>query len=223
VVEWPRRGWGGVAPAALLAVAAFAGFVVHQRGTGAPLVPRAVLRSSRVAAGALLTGVAGFVLIGTAFVLAVVLDWLGPAATGVRVFPLTAGMVLGAVLCGPVVTRVGPRAACLLSAAASAAALVALAGDPAPSPAWLAVLGGGLGGLLVATTTTAITEVPPALVGVASGLRQSALQLGGALGTAVLGAALAGGGDGGRRALLTAAAVVAAGLLPSLLMKGRDR
>ncbi|NUT96667.1 MAG: MFS transporter, partial [Saccharothrix sp.] len=178
------------------------------------------LRSPGFLAAVALTGVAGFTLIGTAFVLAVALHDLGPLATGLRILPLTTGMIAGSVLCGPLVARIGARAVGVGCATTAAVALLAVADDLGAQPAWPALLGVGLGGVLVATATTTVTEAPPRVAGVAAGLRQCALNLGGALGTVVLGACLTGGAH---RAVLTAAAVVAGGVLPSLLLKGRTR
>ncbi|MEJ2853189.1 MULTISPECIES: MFS transporter [unclassified Saccharothrix] len=178
------------------------------------------LRTPGFLAAVALTGVAGFTLIGTAFVLAVSLPDLGPLATGLRILPLTTGVIAGSVLCGPLVARSGARAVGVGSAVMAAVALIAVADDLGAQPVWPALLGVGLGGILVATATTAVTEAPPRVAGVAAGLRQCALNLGGALGTVVLGACLAGGAH---RAVLTAAAVVAGGVLPSLLLKGRTR
>jgi hypothetical protein len=60
--------------------------------------------------------------------------------------------------------------------------------SPNDTIAWFVLLGLGLSPVMVGATNVIVGNAPVALAGVASGLQSTAMQLGGALGTAVLGA-----------------------------------
>ena len=61
---------------------------------------------------------------------------------------------------------------------------------------WFALLGLGLAPVMVGATEVIVGNAPMELSGVAGGLQQAAMQIGGSLGTAVLGAVMASKVDG---------------------------
>jgi hypothetical protein len=63
-------------------------------------------------------------------------------------------------------------------------------GRPNDATAWFVLLGLGLSPVMVGATNVIVGNAPVELAGVAGGLQSTAMQLGGALGTAVLGAVM---------------------------------
>ena len=91
--------------------------------------------------------------------------------------------------------RFGPRVPImlgLLAVGVSMLALLALDTDSSYTVLWPPMVGLGIGiGLVVVASTEAIVgNTPPALAGVAGGLQSTFMQLGGVLGSAVLGTVL---------------------------------
>ncbi|MFC0845358.1 MFS transporter [Streptomyces noboritoensis] len=150
---------------------------------------------------------------------------------GLTLLPWSFGMAVASWIAGArLVPRYGPRlmyaGLAILLAGVLAATAVYAASDPAaypwPLPAALAVCGAGVGLFTVPFFTAALHRVGPAETGSAAGLLNAVQQLGGTLGTALLGGVFLGAADpadGAQRAfwaagslLLATAAAVAAGL-----------
>ncbi|MEV0847661.1 MFS transporter [Streptomyces sp. NPDC049954] len=247
VVRTDRAGWGSATTLVTLAAAVvlLVLFVVAERRSPAPLLRLGLLRSRWVA------GANGFVLLAAAaqfsafyFVslhLQQVLG-LGAAATGLGFLPFSGGMVAGTVLATRLATGRSrpPRSVRLtlggggLLAAAGLGwfALLSPSGSYATDvlgPSLVTSLGLGL--CFAPAASAATTGIAPHETGTASGLFNSARQLGGCLGLAALAtlaAARTGSGTGPRAldqgyalglavsaALLLVAAVLALAVLPA--------
>ncbi|MCW2910381.1 MAG: transporter, partial [Actinomycetia bacterium] len=120
---------------------------------------------------------------------------LDPISAGIHLLPMTAMLIIGAPLSGAVITRVGPRlpmmAGMLLAAVAmSGLSRLTATANPDDTIAWFILLGLGLAPVMVGATEVIVGNAPVRLAGVASGLQSTAMQLGGTLGTAILGAVL---------------------------------
>jgi MFS family permease len=179
--------------AALLGVA----FVARERRAAEPLVPLGTLRlpglSGASLVALLLTAVTTPAML---FSILYLQDLLGypPTLVGATVAPFSlavvAGSLAGARLAGA--ARLGPRrtmAAGLLGVGLGAAALSTMAasgGLPAAMLAGFVLSGLGLGVASVASTAMGTAAVPAAEQGLASGLLNTAAQVGTALGLAVL-------------------------------------
>ncbi|MFI5801429.1 MFS transporter [Streptomyces sp. NPDC051561] len=236
----PEYGWGG-APTLLgfLLVAVLgAALVGFERRTAQPIVPPAVARSVPVMAsmGILLATAGG--LFGALFVATFFLqdkDGLGldPLATGLRVLPLTALMVLGAPVAGSMLRRYGARRTALTGQILVVLALLGLSqlGRDSPWPATgiaFAALGAGFTTVMVTATGTVVGDAPPEYAGVVGGLKQTAMNIGPTLGIAVAAgltpAITPAPGATMGPALPALAALAALGLLPALLLpSGRPR
>ncbi len=196
LVDAPSAGWGSAQTVLLLAasLALFAAFAAIERVVRAPLVPLRILRSrTLVAADAamLLTAAAGF---GMPFILTLYAQQvLGYSAVefGLTslVFPLAAAV--GSVTGQALVTRHGFAVVAAAGMALAAAAIgfltqVSVGGsyfaDIFPG---LLVYGLGLGLCFVACSIAALSGVADHEAGLASGLNNTAFQLGGALGVAI--------------------------------------
>ncbi len=226
---------------ALAAVAARA-----HRSAATPFVPAALLRDRAVLVSDGCALLAGAALLATFFFLSLHLQQaLGyrPLTTAFAYLPMIVSLALAAGLASAAVSRVGVRPVLVAGMAVSSVGLTLLGlralGDPQPGYAagvlpGLVVTGVGLGLAFVALTVAAVPGGEGGEgSGAASGLYNTALQLGGALGVAALATVahartdtlLAGGADpaaavaaGRSLALLTGSGVLAAAVALALLM-----
>lgn len=220
------------------APAAFAVLVVVERRHRAPLLDRRVLRIGGVArANALLAidaGALGASLFFTTLYMQVVLGY-SPLAVGAAFAPITVLILLISPRAGALTTRYGPRRLIAIGFALLAAGMLVLARVPADGTYLRDVLPGMLllaagSGLSYAPIFVAGTGgVPDRDQGLASGLLNSAQELGTAVGVTVLGAiATAATPAGGVAALTTGyraglLAAAAATLLGLILVAGIPR
>jgi predicted MFS family arabinose efflux permease len=195
------HGWWSVHTAAWLAVAlgALVGCVVVARRGRAPLVPVSLLRDRAVVVADLCGALVGAALLGTFYFVSLHLQQVlgyAPMQAAWSYLPLVAGLVLSAGVGSGVLPRVGARPLLVAGMAGCAAGLLLLAAlgieDHRSAFATsllpgLAVSGLGLGLAFVALTATAVPGGEGTSDGgAASGLYNTALQVGGALGIAVL-------------------------------------
>ncbi|WTV71950.1 MFS transporter [Streptomyces sp. NBC_00029] len=220
LVGVPGYGWtasrtllGFGAAAALAAV-----FVRRERRALQPFVPRAVARSTAVTAsmGLLLIVSAGmFGALFTATFHLQDVEGLDPLATGVRVLPLTALMVAGAPVAGRALRRYGPRRTALVG---TGLVVAGIAGLGSASPVAFGVLGAGFTVVMVTATGAVVGEAPAGYAGVVGGLKQTAMNVGPALGIAVAASAGLRGS-----ALVALSALAAVGLVAASLLPGGAR
>jgi len=191
--EHPARVDGWVLTA--LAGLALALFVRHERRTANPLVPGGLLRTPGVLGGNLTA--ATLTASTTPAMLTVILYvqqtvQLSPAR-GSLLFPAFNLAVIAGSLAGPrLIARTGVRTLLLgglTGVVGGIALLLTLPGQGVPVLRLLtafAVMGAGLGGASVASTTAGTAEVRSAERGVGAGLLNSTAQLGQALGLAAI-------------------------------------
>ena len=218
----------------LLAAAAFVIFVHHEGQTADPLLPMRLLRS-RPVAGANLTALAITASTTPAMYLAVlyVQDVLGvPTGRASLLFPAVNLAVIAGSLAGPrLLGRLGARRTALAGFAGIAIGitiLVALPSGGLPVAQLLSAfvfIGAGLGIASVASTQIGTDAAESGLRGVASGLLNSAAQVGTAIGVALLVPLAAATSStvmaGYRIGFLGAIAVALAGALSSFLIPVR--
>ncbi|EWT00235.1 MFS transporter [Intrasporangium oryzae NRRL B-24470] len=179
---------------AFLAVAGlgYAAFLAHQRRTQDPLVDPRLLRTPRVATGALIMLASSAILVGLFFVLSFYdqrgLGW-SALQTGLSFLPLAAGTVVGAHLGSTAVRAHGPRAVAPVAFAVAAVGLGLAAWQVDSTPLLLVATGltaVGLGAGFVTATTTALGDADEGRAGVVSGIVNTAHELGAAVGVAAL-------------------------------------
>jgi EmrB/QacA subfamily drug resistance transporter len=185
-------GWGG------LALALFAAFLALEVRIPRPILPLAIFRVPNLAAAAAVRGLVFTGMFSVFFFGALYLEQtrgLGALSTGVAFLPMT--LTVAALSLGPVarlVVRYGPRPVLLAGLATAVAALILFATAPSDVPyaPWLlaafVVMGLGAGSVFVPLLTLAMAQVPPRDAGLASGIMNVAMQVGAALGLALLGA-----------------------------------
>jgi MFS family permease len=139
-----------------------------------------------------------FALFGAMFFMTFYLEnvhGLDPVGAGVRLLPMTAMLIVGAPLAGAAITRIGPRIPIVAGMTLAAVGLFGLSGlgvgsSPNDTIVWFVLLGLGLSPVMVGATDVIVGNAPVELAGVAGGLQSTAMQVGGTLGTAVLGAVM---------------------------------
>jgi EmrB/QacA subfamily drug resistance transporter len=201
LIKGSGYGWASPRELAFLGGAAVAGLLFAWRESRArqPLLPLRLFRSLSLSAGTLLVILLMFALYGAMFFMTFYLEnvhGLDPVAAGVRLLPMTAMLIIGSPVSAMLISRLGPRLPMAAGMLLAAVALAGLSGlDVASSPndtiVWFVLLGLGLSPVMVGATDVIVGNAPVELAGVASGLQSTALQVGGTIGTAVLGAVMA--------------------------------
>lgn len=196
-------GWLATRTLVGLALAAALGAVAlaHQHRSAHPLVPRALLRDRAIAVSDLAALLAGAALLATFFLLSLHLQQVAgysPMRTAVAYLPLVAALAVSSGLASGLLPRRGARPLLAVGMAACSAGMLLLAAGatggvhvsyPTAVLPGLVVLGVGLGLAFVSLTAAAMPDSEAGTGGVAGGLYNTSLQLGGALGVAVLSAA----------------------------------
>ena len=198
LIKGSDYGWTSARTLGFLGAAVVLGalFALRESRTRQPLLPLRLFRSISLSAGTVLVILLMFALFGAMFFMTFYLEnvhGLDPVAAGVRLLPLTGMLIVGAPLAGWVINRIGPRIPLVAGMLMGAAALYGLSRLGAASAAndtivWFMLLGLGLSPVMVGATDIIVGNAPVELAGVAGGLQSTAMQIGGTLGTAVLGA-----------------------------------
>ncbi|SDM51152.1 DHA2 family efflux MFS transporter permease subunit [Allokutzneria albata] len=211
----PEHGWTSTATVVpgLAGVVFGVAFVLWQLRAPHPLMPMSMFRSVPLSVGTVVMLIMALAMFGVMFFLTFYVQGVhGFTAleAGLQLLPLTALLAVGPPLASRLFDRFGlrwPILGGLLSAATAMFGMATLSADGGTGllPLWLTLLGAGLGIVMVGATDAVIGNAPVSLAGVASGMQQTLLQLGGSLGTAILGAVVSGHVGGNLAGQLTAA------------------
>ncbi|MGC0332236.1 EmrB/QacA subfamily drug resistance transporter [Streptomyces sp. SAI-170] len=201
VIKAPEWGWGDgqtwtFIGASMLGFALFAFWELRVRE---PLIPLGLFRSVALSAGVVLMVLMAIAFMGGLFFVTFYLQnvhGMGPIDAGLHLLPLTGMMIVGSPLAGALITKLGPRVPLAGGMAVTAIAMYGMSTLEADTGSgvmsiWFALLGFGLAPVMVGATEVIVGNAPMELSGVAGGLQQAAMQIGGSLGTAVLGAVMA--------------------------------
>lgn len=196
--EAESRGWGDGLVLALLAggVVLLAAFGYRQTRARVPLLPMSVVRDRQRVGAFLTTLLVTIGMFGTFLFLTYYMQRVlgySPVKTGVAYLPITVGMIVGSTqIAARLLHRVPPRALMVpgLLLAAGALALIAQVGvEPAYAshvlPGML-MLGLGMGTTMMTSVSLATGGVAPRDSGAASATFNTAQQVGGSVGTALL-------------------------------------
>jgi EmrB/QacA subfamily drug resistance transporter len=220
------NGWGSTRTLALLALGAalIAAFLRIERSAKRPLVPPTTWRiGSLVSSATMMLGATGL-MVGAFFLTSLYLQGvLGASAleTGLAFLPFALIIGVAAHVGSQALGRFGARALVVTGLLLTATGALALAFTPDQADylphilPGLLPLGFGVGFVLISVQVTAMADVTHEDAGLASGLMQTAHEVGAALGVAVLSAVATSGGAGfaaGFGDAFVVAAAIAAGL-----------
>ncbi|MFD5538006.1 MFS transporter [Streptomyces sp. NPDC127079] len=201
LIKAPTWGWGDGRTWAFLVVSVlgFALFSFWETKVAEPLIPLGLFRSVPLSAGVVLMVLMAIAFMGGLFFVTFYLQnvhGMDPVDAGLHLLPLTGMMIVGSPLAGAAITKLGPRIPLAGGMAATAIAMYGMSTLKADTGSgimavWFALLGLGLAPVMVGATEVIVGNAPMELSGVAGGLQQAAMQIGGSLGTAVLGAVMA--------------------------------
>ena len=200
IIEAPVYGWSSalVIGAGLGGVAVLACFAVWEHASSHPMLNLRFFQAPSFSAPLTSLGLAMFSLVGALFVLTQFLQFnlaYSPLQAGVRMLPIAAGIAVMAPLSSVAVRRAGTRFTI-------AAGLLLIAGGlwqtslATPSSTFGSVLpgmilaGAGAGLVIPAVSGSVMGSLPRAHAGVGSATNGVFIQVGGALGVAVIGSLL---------------------------------
>ena len=197
LVKAPDYGWGSPATLTLFAIAIglLAAFTAIERRSAAPLIPARFLHRRAALVPNVLQLLLGVSAITTLFLLTLytqqVLGYT-PLQAGAAYLPLAAGVAAATAVAQRLVGRTGPRPLAVAGLAIAAVGMARMGHAQAGADYWtgvlpaVIVLGLGAGLSFVSITTAALERVDETAAGLASGLLSASVQIGGALGVAVL-------------------------------------
>ncbi|RFS85049.1 DHA2 family efflux MFS transporter permease subunit [Actinomadura spongiicola] len=200
LIKAGEDGFGDTVPLVSFAVSVvlFVAFVWNELRVERPLLPLGLFRSVSLSAATGLIILGFFGMFGTVFFITLYLQQvhgMSPVDAGVRMLPMTGVFIVASPLAGTLTNRYGPRVPLVLGMAFTAAAMFGLSRIGVDAPyvqlwPWFVLIGLAFGMVIVAGTEAIVGNAPAHLAGVAGGLQQTASQLGGVLGTSVLGVLL---------------------------------
>ena len=197
IVRSAESGWGSGEVLGILAVAVvlLGAFVLIEQRSVEPLVRLSIfsvktVRGANVAMFVVAAGLFAMFFFNTLYVQRVL--GYSPLEAGLAFLPFTLGIIIGAGLAQPLLPRLGPREVPVIGSLIAAAGLLLFL-RLSPDSTYLAdLLPGimlasiGMGLVFVPVTLIATSGVPVDDAGLASGLFNTAQQIGGALGLALL-------------------------------------
>ena len=201
IIEGPTKGWGSVSVVGVgaLSVAALAGFIAWEAHTDHPMLNLAFFRDRRFSVAAVSESLGLFGLMGALFLQTQFLQFVlgySPLQAGIRILPTAAMICISAPLSPIIARRIGIKLVVAASLAAIAGGLWQISAASTPTATYGAIVAGmlllGLGcGLLLPTATNSVVgSVPQGDSGIGSATNTVAVQVGGALGVAVIGSAM---------------------------------
>jgi EmrB/QacA subfamily drug resistance transporter len=201
IIEGPTDGWRSADILALFTVAALssAGFIAYEAHRAEPVLDPRFFRSAPFA-GAVLTAIGAFSALGGFLFLATLylqdVRDMSALIAGLHMVPMAVVMAIGAVVSSRLLARRGGRLATLIAGVGIAAGGLLLSGI---TMSWstlqiviaFSVFGLGSGMVNAPITQAAVSGMPFAQAGVASGIASTSRQVGTSLGVAISGSILA--------------------------------
>jgi EmrB/QacA subfamily drug resistance transporter len=243
------HGWTSAVTLGFLAagVALLAAFVLVEHSAAAPLMPLSMFRRPTLNAANAVAALVFGAFLATIFQASLFMQQVlgySPLRTGVAYLAIAVTSVVAAAGIAPrVLGRLGPGSVIAIGQGTSAAGLLLLARAPSDAGYWphlfpaMVLIGVGVGLSMVAVQVAAFIGIPPSVSGLAGGMVETAREIGGALGTAIVASvAIAASDDllatgtpagvalteGFQRGSLAAAALNLAGVLVALVLLRRE-
>jgi EmrB/QacA subfamily drug resistance transporter len=201
VIEGPKHGWISSTSALAfgIAVALLIAFIRWERRSDHPMLDVSVFTNMRFTAGSVSVAFAFFALFGFIFMVTQYFQFVrgyGTLEAGVRTVPFALFTGLAAPLSAKLAERFGTKAIVAAGLASMAIGFAWTARDTASTSYWLIVgqmffMGGGLGLVNAPATEAIMGALPPAKAGIGSAVNDTARELGGTLGVAIIGSLFA--------------------------------
>ena len=202
IIEAPDAGWmsartlGGI----VLGLVALTGFVLFEYRQDHPLLDPRLFSDRTLSAGSLSICIQFFAFFGFTFVCMQYLDGVrgySPLVAAAAVLPLSATMMPAARLTPRLVSQFGARRICVFGLVLVAVGLTIISRIQPNSSYYLILvglipLGVGMGAAMTPATSAITEALPQAQQGVGSALNDLSREVGGALGTAVIGSIVTG-------------------------------
>lgn len=201
-ISHARAGWGSMPLAAgVVVTAVFLGlFIASERRASEPLIPLGIFRHRNLVIGNLALAALGAVMTATVYFLSLYQQHIlamSPLQTGLALLPMSTALTVGALASQTLIKKYGTRKLIVAGSLTMAAGLTWLSEISPESQYLIHILGPtlvwGLGASIVTMPCVALAtaDADPTEAGLASGLVNTARQVGGATGLAIL-AAVAG-------------------------------
>jgi EmrB/QacA subfamily drug resistance transporter len=200
IIEEPVHGWAHVQVAGPLIVGLLfiLAFVVWQLRTRAPLIDLNLFKNRRFSLGTLAFTVVGFCMTGVMFVLTPYLQIVqgnDAQGTGLRLLPMIASMMVGAVTTDWLVKRVGSKVMIAAGFVGTAAAMLLLSRVGAgsgygPVALALAVMGMSIAFAMIPSLDAILGSLPAGETGAGSALTRAIQNVAASFGVAVMGSIL---------------------------------
>jgi EmrB/QacA subfamily drug resistance transporter len=200
IIEAPNRTWTSplVLGAFALSAAVLTAFVIWERRSTHPMLPLRFFRNRRYSAAIGSLAMVLFALLGMFFLLTQYLQFFlgfSPLRTGVAIAPIALLLLIAAPSSVWLVRRVGTKLVVaggmvLIAIGAGVLAGTGVHDGYAQAVPAFALIGLGVGLALAPSTESIMGSLPLQEAGVGSATSDTSMQLGGALGVAVLGTAL---------------------------------
>jgi EmrB/QacA subfamily drug resistance transporter len=200
IIEAPVHGWSStlVLGAGAGGLAVLAVFIAWERSSSHPMLNLQFFASRRFSAAVICNGLLAFGLFGSLFVLTQLLQFqLGytPLQAGVRVLPAAGAIALVAPVSSILVRRFGAKLTVAAGLCIAAAGLWQVSGANVSTTfagvvAGMVMIGVGAGLVIPSATGSVMGSLPSAHTGVGSATNGSFMQIGGALGVAIMGSLL---------------------------------
>ncbi len=197
IIEAPDAGW--LSTRTLVGLAAglvsLAGFVLWELRQAHPLLDPRLFSDRKLSAGSLSICIQFFAFFGFTFVSLQYLEGVrgySPIVAALAVLPLSATMMPTAKFTSALASRFGARVVCVTGLLLVAVGLATISRVGTDTPYWLILaglvpLGVGMGAAMTPATSAITEALPQAQQGVGSALNDLSREVGGALGTAVIG------------------------------------
>jgi EmrB/QacA subfamily drug resistance transporter len=201
IIEGPSRGWGSgtVVAAGLASLVVLGGFVVWESRSTHPMLKLGFFDDRRFSVALAAECLAVFGLMGALFLSTQLLQFdlgFSPLQAGLRILPIAVMVVVGAAV-SPVAARlVGIKLTVAIGLVSIAAGLGQVSASSRLDMTYgdavlgLVLIGFGAGLMLPTATNSVIGSVPQGDSGMGSATNTVALQVGGALGVAVIGSVM---------------------------------
>ncbi len=200
IIEAPVHGWSStlVLGACAGGLAILLGFVLWERSSSHPMLNLRFFAARRFSVAILCNGLLAFGLFGALFVLTQFLQFqLGytPLQAGLRVLPAAGAIAVVAPLSTLLVRRFGTKLTVAVGLLMAAVGLWQISGASVTTTyggvvAGMVLLGVGAGMVMPPSTGSVMGSLPTAHTGVGAATNGSFVQVGGALGVAVIGSLL---------------------------------